>query len=98
MSKSSLVITELKKKSTKSKTLVAFLQLCHQAKGLSLTTTTSMSSLVLFLRQVSREVPGWLLWLGIFLPVTLLIIQIMVYLNWRLTQVTGKAWCDSQNH
>ncbi|KAJ8008993.1 hypothetical protein DPEC_G00084190 [Dallia pectoralis] len=49
-----------------------------------------MSSLVLFLRQVVREVPGWFLWLGVFLPFTLLIIQIMVYLNWKLTEVETK--------
>uniref|UniRef100_A0A674A5Y8 Uncharacterized protein n=1 Tax=Salmo trutta TaxID=8032 RepID=A0A674A5Y8_SALTR len=56
-------------------------------------TTISMSSLVLFLREVLREVPGWLLWVGVFLPVTLLLIQIMVYLNWKLKEGNLTALC-----
>uniref|UniRef100_A0A4W5JY35 Uncharacterized protein n=1 Tax=Hucho hucho TaxID=62062 RepID=A0A4W5JY35_9TELE len=61
--------------------------------SVSQVTTISMSSLVLFLREVLREVPGWLLWVGVFLPVTLLLIQIVVYLNWKLKEGNLTALC-----
>uniref|UniRef100_A0A8C7S1K6 Uncharacterized protein n=1 Tax=Oncorhynchus mykiss TaxID=8022 RepID=A0A8C7S1K6_ONCMY len=68
------------------------IQKTHNPKAsVSPVTTISMSSLVLFLREVLREVPGWLLWFGVFLPVTLLLIQIMVYLNWKLKE--GNLTC-----
>ncbi|XP_035277921.1 small leucine-rich protein 1-like [Anguilla anguilla] len=45
-----------------------------------------MSSLSLFL----SEVPGWALFSGIFLPVSLLLILMIAYLRWKLTEVDAE--------
>ncbi|XP_066555689.1 small leucine-rich protein 1 [Amia ocellicauda] len=34
-----------------------------------------------------REIPGWFLLFGIFLPVALLLILLIVYLAWKLKEV-----------
>ncbi|KAG5846681.1 hypothetical protein ANANG_G00117560 [Anguilla anguilla] len=48
-----------------------------------------MSSLSLFL----SEVPGWALFSGIFLPVSLLLILMIAYLRWKLTEGTPPTAC-----
>nr|XP_023652802.1 small leucine-rich protein 1 [Paramormyrops kingsleyae] len=45
-----------------------------------------MPSVAMFL----KEVPGWFLLLGIFLPVALLLLLIIAHLRWKLAEVDAE--------
>ncbi|KAG5276961.1 hypothetical protein AALO_G00111890 [Alosa alosa] len=45
-----------------------------------------MSSLAMFL----KELPGWFLWGGIFLPVALLLLLLIAHLEWKLQETEAE--------